>query len=115
MAPAVVDELEAVEVEERHSNEARVPFGPSQGLADAVAEEPPVGQGGELVVQGLALEALLGNLPLGHVAGDTFHGEDAAVLVSDQAQPLLDPDRGAALAPDQQLPCAIEVGVLELP
>ena len=55
VAEAVVDDLEAVEVEEQHGD-ARPALGARQGLREPVDEERPVGQAGERVVEGLAGE-----------------------------------------------------------
>ena len=52
VAEAVVDELEAVEVEEHHGHVVSAPRRPAQGHLEAVHEELAVGQAGERVVDG---------------------------------------------------------------
>ena len=51
------------------------PGGPGQGVVEAVAEQGPVGQPAQRVVEGLVLELLLQALPLAHVP----QGEDDAL------------------------------------
>src|SRR3989442_1629878 len=104
MAPAVVDELEAVEIEEYDGDEAAIALGPGERLADAVSKEPAVRQRRQFVVQGLAFQPFLGQLPFGDVPGNALDGDDPAVLVAHEAQPLLDPHRRARLAAGEHLP-----------
>ena len=85
MAEGVVDRLEVVEVDEQHDH--RVGLGPrdAQGVIHAVEEQRPVGEPGQLVVEGavaeLALEvALLGDIAEG---GDDAVDGGAADEVGD--------------------------------
>ena len=61
VAQRVVDRLEVVEVHEQHCH-ALAALG--QGMRQAIAEQRPVGEPGERVVQGLSLELVLQLLPL---------------------------------------------------
>ena len=69
VAQAVVHLLEVVEVEEQHRQRVPVAAGERQRMADPVAEERPVGEPGERVVERLVDQLLLQPLPLAHVAG----------------------------------------------
>ena len=113
MSPTVVDQLEPIDVEEEDGDQTAVSFGTSQRLADAVAQQATVGQAGELVVEGLAFEALLCQLAFGDVASDALDGDDAAVLVAHEAEALLDPDRRTVPPLDQDLPRAGQVGTVD--
>jgi hypothetical protein len=64
VAQAVVDDLEAVEVEEEHARRAGLALGPGHGHGQAVEEERAVGQAGEGIVGGG-----VGQLGLGLLAG----------------------------------------------
>ena len=68
MAPAVVDQLEAVEVDEEHRHLGAGPGRPGQGLAEAFGHQHPVGEPGEGVMDGLVGQLELCLLALAHVA-----------------------------------------------
>jgi hypothetical protein len=72
---AVVDDLEAVEVDEEDADRALATAGPGQGHLKPALEEGPVGQAGEGVVVRLAGQLVLEGPPLGDVA---LVGDDAA-------------------------------------
>ena len=67
VADAVVDELEAVHVREQHAVGGAAALAATQRLLQAVEENPPVGQAGEVVVEGVVGQALLEGLALGDV------------------------------------------------
>ena len=84
MTQAVVDELEAVDVEEQHGTaDGWIACGALHDLVDPVHEQRPVGEPRERVVERVVLELQLGR-PL---VGDVRHG-------------TRDPGRAAARAPD---------------
>lgn len=62
MAEAVVDVLEAVEIEEQHGAMAVLDLGFVEGQLQAVLEQHAVGQAGQRVMVGLVVEARLGVL-----------------------------------------------------
>ena len=62
VAQAVVDDLEAVEVEEQHRAGQLAPFDAGQRPRQAIEEELAVGQSGHRVVGGLVGELQLGRL-----------------------------------------------------
>jgi hypothetical protein len=64
VAHAVVDHLEVVEVDEEHGEAAAGAVGPGERVAHPVVEHRPVGEVGELVVEGLVLELRRQRLPL---------------------------------------------------
>ena len=68
MAEAVVDELEAVEVEEEHRDAALRALGVCERVREAVDEQQAVGEAREVVVDGLVRERLLGALAVRDVA-----------------------------------------------
>ena len=70
MAERVVDVLEAVEVEQQDRHVVTGALRASDGVLDPVVEQGAVGQGGQRVVQGQALELGLLRLALGDVAQD---------------------------------------------
>jgi hypothetical protein len=78
---AVIDVLEVVHVQEQDRHGQAVAPAADERMFDAVAEERPVGQAGERVVEGLVLELRLEGLALGDVAdvdddpGDRLLGE----------------------------------------
>ena len=74
-AEAVVDALEAVEVDGGHGHLAPAALGGGDGLPHAIAQQRAVGEPGERVGEGEALDELLVALALGHVG----HDGDAAV------------------------------------
>ena len=55
----VVDDLEAIEVDEQHRHPGPEPPGTHQRVIDAVLQQGTVGQAGEVVVEGLVLERRL--------------------------------------------------------
>jgi hypothetical protein len=80
----VVDELEAVEVEEQHGGAGvRVPaLRAADRLREAVEEEHAVRQPGQRVVQRVVLQALLGLAAVGDVGLGADHARRAPVLVA---------------------------------
>ena len=60
LAEAVVEALEAVEIDHRHSDLAPVALGAGKRLAQTVAQECAVGQVGEGIVEGQTLDEVLG-------------------------------------------------------
>ena len=82
MAERVVDELEAVEVDEQHADQPAVALGLLQRLREAVEEQAAVGQAGQRVELRQIAQALLGALAVdrgGQRIGQTFQ-EVAAFL-----------------------------------
>ena len=67
VAEAVVDELEAVEVEEHERHAVVLALGPAQRQLQAVHEQHAVGEPGELVVHRSVGQALAHLAPFGHV------------------------------------------------
>jgi hypothetical protein len=68
VAEAVVDLLEAVQVQEQHRDRGGVAAGALEGVVDAVFEQGPVGQGGQAVVEGLVGELVFELAAFGDVA-----------------------------------------------
>ena len=68
VAETVVDELEAVEVEEEHGDAAVGAIGTGQRVRQTVDEQQAVGEAGEVVVERLVRERVLGALAVGDVA-----------------------------------------------
>ena len=64
VAEAVVDVLEAVDVEEQHGDAGTVALGPGERVAEELDEQPAVRQPGEQVVVGAVREQVLGRLAL---------------------------------------------------
>ena len=62
VAEAVVDRLEAVEVEEQHGQRGVLALQPADRVVEAVEEQHAVGQAGQRVVQRLVEQQLLGAL-----------------------------------------------------
>ena len=80
MTEAVVDDLEAVEVDEQHGDRALATAGPGQGHLEPALEEGPVGESGQGVVVRLAGQLLLVGAPLGDVALVGDNAADAGVV-----------------------------------
>ena len=79
VAERVVHLLEAVEVHEQHGQHLLRAHRAREGLVKAVAEQRPVGEPGEAVVEGLARELLLEPHALTHVARVDHHAAHVAV------------------------------------
>ena len=99
MAERIVDHLEAVEVEEQHTDGPLVAGRPVEGVLESAEEERTVGKPGQVVVEGPLLELgrhldALGHVPCIHddaldrrvleeVRGDDLHVPPSAVDVDD--------------------------------
>ncbi len=97
----IVDGLELVQVQEEHGVlHARAAPGPFQGPVQPVHEQGPVGLPGQLVVEGVLVQHLLGPPTRGDVLEDAVHVGDGAVLVEHGPGVERDPDDGAVPAVD---------------
>ena len=105
VAEAVVDELEAVEVDEQHRKLALVATRQREHVVEQLAEHHAVGQPGQAVVRGQVLNALLGLLARRDVARHAAVAREAAVVVE---------QRLAADADVAALAVSVDVGVLEV-
>ena len=70
VAEVVVDELEAVDVAEEHGHLAAGPVRLEQRVVEVVEQQPPVGQAGQRVLEGVTGQLLLERLALRCVAED---------------------------------------------
>ncbi len=70
---AVVDHLEAIQVEEEHGNGDAAPAGAGERLGEAVHEQGSVGQAGQWVVERQVSQLLLRPVPLGDVHRHAAH------------------------------------------
>ena len=70
VAQAVVDHLEAVDVEEQHGDLAGAPREAEESLAEAVEEERAIRQTGQRIVERLVLESVLGVGPVHRDGGE---------------------------------------------
>ena len=96
MGEGVVDELEAVEVEEQdRAARAGITLGALQDLIDPVDEERAVGQAGEGVVQGVVLQAQLRDAPVGDVRQRAGHPGRTAIGAANGQAPGHHPPPGA--------------------
>ena len=98
VAQGIVDDLEAVEVQEQHGQALAVTVGLGHGQGQAVGEEQPVGQLGERVVVGQAANLLLGLLALGDVERGPDGPPRLAGLVEERRRVAQDGGDLAALA-----------------
>ena len=73
VAEAVVDQLEAVEVDEGDRDAAVVALRLQDGLVEALADQAAVRQAGQVVVVGDVMNTLLGQFAFGDVAHDRHH------------------------------------------
>ena len=99
----VVDDLEMVEVQHEHPDQARVALEPLQGLVEAIAEKGAVGEAGDGVGEGVALHLLLG---LDAVA-DVMECQLGLIHrpcrgIDDRPAPAFEPCVGAILAPESE-------------
>jgi hypothetical protein len=94
----IVDQLEPVQVEEQHRDEAVAALEPAQRLLQAVHEHRAVGHAGQRVRAGLALEVELRLLAVTDVA-DGGHDE-RAVVRSHELRQHFSPPVGAIGAPE---------------
>ena len=58
VSEAVVDDLEAVEIEEQHREQLASALGARQGMGEAIDEERSIGQAGERIAEGLPRELI---------------------------------------------------------
>ena len=98
VAEAVVDQLEVVEIDEQHHDRARVPLGVEQRLLQAVDEQLPVRQAGQLVVGRAECELLLRALAFGDIGLDTDEVGQGAALVAHRSQVEIVPEHLPVLA-----------------
>ena len=75
----VIDGLEVVDIEEQHRRRAAVAVAAGQRLPDAVLEQSPIGQSGQLVVVGATAQLGFQAAALGDVADVDDDAFDAAV------------------------------------
>jgi hypothetical protein len=83
VAHAVVDELEAVEVDQHDPHRVAAAVRIGHGLAEAVLQQRAVRQAGQRVVLGHVVHALLGELAFGDVAAGAAVAGELAELVED--------------------------------
>jgi hypothetical protein len=93
----VVDDLEAVQVEEHHHQRGLLAPGVGQCDGQPVAEEEPVRQPGQRVVVSLILDLLLGPPALADVARDRDDLRHLAIRIEDGPAGGLEPDERAVL------------------
>ena len=67
VAEAIVDRLEAIEIEEQQRHPIAVALGRGQGPVGELEQQGPVGQAGEGIVQGPVPDRLLAAMALAHV------------------------------------------------
>jgi len=99
----VVDDLEMVEVQHEHPDQAGVALQPLQGLVETVDEECAVGEAGDCVGESIALHLVLGLDPVTDVVerqlGLIHH---PCRGIDDGAAPAFEPCVGAVLAPESE-------------
>ena len=112
VAERVVDELEAVEVQEQDGRGgARVgALGAADRLVEAVEEQHAVGQAGERVVQRVVLQALLGLLAVRDVGLAADDPRGAALRVADRHAAGEHPAVGAVAVLDPVLVLEVVAG-----
>ncbi|MNO73095.1 hypothetical protein D3C76_640540 [compost metagenome] len=115
MAEGVVDRLEAVQVEEHQHHPGLLPLGLLQGVVQTVLEQRAVGQVGEGVVVGQAVDALFAGLALADVGEEAHVAGQVAFVV--QYRGDADPGRVmvavTALEPHFAFPAAALVQLLD--
>ncbi|HNO87965.1 MAG TPA: hypothetical protein PKI69_06810 [Rhodocyclaceae bacterium] len=107
VAPGVVEELEAVQVQVAHRHQGVVPRGAGDGLTQAVGQQDPVGQSGQGVVVGEEADLLFGAYLVGDVAQQGVIAVGPSVRRGGAAQTGLDPAFVAGLP---VVPAAAEGG-----
>jgi hypothetical protein len=109
MAEAVVDELEAVEVDVEHgAAPGRIPLELAEAVLEAVQEQRPVRKAGEAVVQRFVDQPLLGVAPLGDVRQRAGDADRCAAGVAGGEPARQDPAPAAVGVADPVF--ALEVG-----
>ena len=89
----VVDDLEVVDVEEQDGDAGPASAGPIQGPIEVLAEEGPVGEPGQRVVEGVVEELRLQPLLFGRVDEQALRDAAAARgLVAHRVRLVVDPD-----------------------
>ncbi|MNZ49237.1 hypothetical protein D3C78_669980 [compost metagenome] len=99
----IVQRLEVVQVDEDDRARMQAAGAGRQHVLQAVQHEPPVGQPGQLIVEGQALDLLLGDLAVGDVGIDREHRLRLAIIVAHQGAVAFEGDGAAILAPQRYL------------
>ena len=103
VAQAVVDLLEAVQVQEHHGHEVAFAFGRGQAELELLLQHVAVGQAGQRVVQGHVLDLVLGFAARGHVVGHHQVAALRAVLAAHFRDEQLCQQAGAILSHQRPL------------
>jgi hypothetical protein len=99
----IVDDLEAIEIEEEHGQARAFALRVRQRHGEAVLEQQAVRQIRQRVVIGEMLDLLLGVRALGDVADDAHHAA-AAIAVSEISCGKFTPSRRSPVASPRQRP-----------
>ncbi len=115
MAKGVIDRLETVEVEEHQHHPGLLPLGLLQGGVQAVLEQRAVGQVGEGIVVGQAVDALLAGLAFADVGEEAHIAGQVAFIVEHcgDAYPRRVVLAVAPFQPDLAFPAAALAQLLE--
>ena len=100
MAQAVVDQLEAVAVDEQHGEGGVPAAAAAHGLIQSVQQQGAVGQAGQGVVQGVVDQLFLGGLADGDVLDQTLEIQQLAFHVAHGPAAFGNPDDAAVAAID---------------
>ncbi|MNQ63770.1 hypothetical protein D3C85_781630 [compost metagenome] len=103
MPQRIVQHLEVIQVDEYDRARMQAAGAGRQHVLQSVQHEPPVGQPGQLIVEGQALHLLLGDLAVGDVGIDRENGLRLAIIVAHQGTVAFERDAAAILAPERDL------------
>ena len=106
VAQAVVDELELVQIHQRHRDRRLMPLRLSQCLVEAIGQQRAVGQTGQRIVVRLVQELLLEELAVGNILHRALEEDDLARGIADGVGALGHPDDAAVLAVHPRLEVA---------
>ena len=103
-AEALVDVLEAVDVDEHHRGAVHLPFaGAGDGALQAIEEQLAVGQAGQAVMHGVVHQPLMRALEAGDVAHQSDAAQEPGIVARRRAGAELVPEIAAVLALQAEL------------
>ena len=97
MAQRVVDVLEPVEIDQEQGAAARGAVLALQRLVERAAHQHPVGQAGQRIIFGEAVDLLLRAALLGEIAADAAKAQEAAIFVEARRARQRPPDFGGGV------------------
>ena len=101
---ALVDVLEAVDVDEHHGRAVGLPLARAgDGACHAIHEQLAVGKPGQAVMHGVMHQPLMRALEAGHVAHQPDAAEEPRILARHRVRAQVVPEIGAVVTPQAKI------------